>query len=58
MPTRSTDATMDQIKKIYANWLEGTLAPEDALFQISDAIQTRDAAARTEAEGAPSTDDQ
>jgi hypothetical protein len=47
MPKRSTDAALDKIRELHAKWLAGTLASEDALFQISDVIQTHDAAART-----------
>jgi hypothetical protein len=43
MPKRSTDAAFDKIRDIHARWLDGTLASEDVLFQISDVIQTHDA---------------
>jgi hypothetical protein len=52
MPKRSTDAALDEIREVHAKWLAGTLASEDALFQISDVIQAHDAAARTKAKPA------
>lgn len=52
MPKRSTDAVLDEIREVHAKWLAGTLASEDALFQISDVIQTHDAAASSEAKTA------
>lgn len=52
MPERYTDAALEKIKNIHAKWLEGTLASEDVLFQISDVIQTHGAAAETKATGA------
>jgi hypothetical protein len=58
MPKRSTDAALDKIRELHAKWLAGTLASEDVLFQISDVIQTHDAAARTKAKPAPVTAEQ
>jgi hypothetical protein len=52
MPKRSTEVALNKIRDIHARWLDGTLAAEDALFQISDVIQTHDAAARTKAKTA------
>jgi len=55
MPMIPTDIACDQFKNIYAKWLEGALSSEDAIFQIGDVLQMLD---ETEAEGAPSTEDQ
>jgi hypothetical protein len=52
MPDKTADTALDKIKNIHAKWLAGTLASEDALFQISDIIQRHDAAARTKAKPA------
>lgn len=52
MPDKTADAALDKIKDIHANWLAGTLASEDALFQIGDVIQMHDAAAQTKAKPA------
>jgi hypothetical protein len=48
MLATSPDAALGQIKNIYAHWLEGELAAEDVLFQISDVIQMHDEFAQSE----------
>jgi hypothetical protein len=48
MPAKSPDAALGQIKNIYAHWLQGELAAEDVLFQISDVIQNHEAVAQPE----------
>lgn len=49
MPKIPTDATLDQIKELHAEWVAGALSSEDALFQISDVLQSHDAADGAEA---------